>query len=41
VRTQVGWLILNGTDPTHILERSQEHILIPTFDYETLCGGEC
>ena len=35
----VGWLVLDGTDPTRIVARSTKHILIPTWDYETLCGG--
>ena len=38
---QVGWLLLDGADPTHILQRSQEHVLIPTYPYETLCNGPC
>eukprot|EP00658_Telonema_sp_P-2_P073583 TRINITY_DN62677_c0_g1_i1.p1 TRINITY_DN62677_c0_g1~~TRINITY_DN62677_c0_g1_i1.p1 ORF type:complete len:308 (+),score=51.27 TRINITY_DN62677_c0_g1_i1:91-1014(+) len=36
----VGWLILDGEDPTRILQRSQQHLLVPTFDYETLCPGQ-
>eukprot|EP00656_Telonema_subtile_P025653 TRINITY_DN27696_c0_g1_i1.p1 TRINITY_DN27696_c0_g1~~TRINITY_DN27696_c0_g1_i1.p1 ORF type:complete len:176 (+),score=40.88 TRINITY_DN27696_c0_g1_i1:347-874(+) len=36
----VGWLILDGTDPSRILQRSQKHVLVPTFDYETLCSGK-
>lgn len=36
----VGWLVLAAHDPTTILQRSQTHILIPTMDYETLCGGD-
>eukprot|EP00938_MAST-03A_sp_MAST-3A-sp1_P004732 g4732.t1 len=35
-----GWLILSGKDPTHVLQRSTKHILIPTFEYETLCDGK-
>ena len=35
----VGWLLLDGNDPTRVLQRSQEHVLIPTYDYETLCNG--
>lgn len=36
----VGWLIVDGENPSTILQRSTTHILIPTFDYETLCPGE-
>ena len=35
----VGWLILDRQDPTKIVQRSQEHILIPNKPYETLCNG--
>ena len=35
-----GWLILSGKDPTHVLQRSTKHILVPTFQYETLCDGK-
>jgi len=35
-----GWLILSGKDPTHVLQRSKTHVLIPTFEYETLCDGK-
>ncbi len=35
----VGWLILDGKNPARILERSTSHILVPTYDYETLCSG--
>lgn len=35
----VGWLILDGNEPTRILQRSATHVLIPTMDYETLCNG--
>ena len=34
-----GFLILDGEEPTRILQRSGPHVLIPTFDYETLCNG--
>lgn len=36
----VGWLVLDGADPTRVLQRSSEHLLVPTFPYETLCEGE-
>ena len=35
----VGWLVLDGRNPTRILQRSEEHVLIPTTEYETLCDG--
>jgi hypothetical protein len=31
--------LLDGADPSRILQRSQEHVLIPTYEYETLCRG--
>ena len=34
-----GFLVLDGQDPTRILQRSGPHLLVPTFDFETLCGG--
>jgi predicted GH43/DUF377 family glycosyl hydrolase len=34
-----GWLILDGSNPAHVLQRSIQHVLIPTFEYETLCDG--
>lgn len=34
-----GFLILDGSDPTRIVQRSGPHILVPRFDYETLCDG--
>ena len=36
----VGWLVLSGANPTEIVQRSQTHVLIPTWDYETLCNGD-
>ena len=36
----VGWLIVDGKDPSTIIQRGAHHILVPTFDYETLCPGE-
>ena len=36
----VGWIILSGTDNTRIVQRSTSHLLVPTFDYETLCPGK-
>jgi predicted GH43/DUF377 family glycosyl hydrolase len=36
----VGWLIVDGQNPSKILQRSAKHILVPTFDYETLCPGQ-
>lgn len=35
-----GYLVLSGSDPTHIVQRSDRHVLVPTYEYETLCGGE-
>ena len=35
----MGWIVLSGDDPTVITQRSDRHVLIPTFDYETLCDG--
>jgi len=29
-----GWIILDKSNPSHIIQRSVDHILIPTFDYE-------
>ena len=40
----VGWLILDGGDPTRIVQRSTTHVLIPTYDYErtgNVCGVRC
>lgn len=34
-----SYIILDRHDPTKIIQRSTEHILIPTYDYETLCNG--
>ena len=34
-----GWLILDGNNPAHVVQRSLKHMLIPTFEYETLCDG--
>lgn len=34
-----GFLILDGSNPSHILQRSGPHILIPQYAYETLCDG--
>jgi len=36
----VGWLIVDGKDPSRILQRSVKHVLVPTYDYETLCPGK-
>lgn len=38
-----GFIILDRDDPTRIIQRSGPHVLIPFYDYETLCGGaaEC
>ena len=36
----MGWLVLSGANPTEIVQRSQTHVLIPTWDYETLCNGD-
>ena len=35
----VGWLILSSNDPSVIIQRSTEAILIPIYDHETLCNG--
>lgn len=35
----VGFIILDGKDPRRIIQRSKLHLMIPTFPYETLCGG--
>ena len=32
-------MILDKDDPTVIKQRSTAHVLVPTFDYETLCDG--
>eukprot|EP01006_Ploeotia_vitrea_P044893 TRINITY_DN66882_c4_g11_i1.p1 TRINITY_DN66882_c4_g11~~TRINITY_DN66882_c4_g11_i1.p1 ORF type:complete len:339 (+),score=17.60 TRINITY_DN66882_c4_g11_i1:25-1017(+) len=29
-----GWIVLDGKDPTKIVQRSAEHVLVPTMDYE-------
>jgi len=34
-----GYIILDGDDPSRIVQRSQEHVLVPTYAYETLCNG--
>merc|ERR1712076_149973 len=34
-----GWIVMDKDDPTLIKQRSTVHVMIPTFDYETLCGG--
>jgi predicted GH43/DUF377 family glycosyl hydrolase len=36
----VGYLIINGTDPTHIIQRSEVPILTPTLAWETGSGSE-
>jgi len=36
----VGFLVLDGQDPTRIKQRSTAHVLVPTFDFETLCNGD-
>ena len=33
-----GFIVLSGEDPTKILQRSGG-LLVPSFDYETLCEG--
>ena len=35
-----GFVVLDRRNPARILQRSDRHVLIPTFDYETLCGGD-
>jgi hypothetical protein len=34
-----GFIILDRDDPTQIIQRSVAHIMVPRFDYETLCNG--
>ena len=34
-----SWLILDKDDPSKILARSKTALMIPTFEYETLCEG--
>jgi predicted GH43/DUF377 family glycosyl hydrolase len=29
-----GWVILSGANPSVILQRSTEHLFVPTMDYE-------
>ena len=38
----VGWIVLNGSDPTQILERWNEKTpwMNPVHDYETLCNAD-
>ena len=33
------YVILDGADPSRIVQRSQAHVLVPTYAYETLCNG--
>lgn len=35
-----GYIILDKDDPSKIIQRSHEHIMIPTYPYETLCNGD-
>ena len=35
----VGWVVLDKDYPSTIIQRSVEHIMVPTFQYETLCNG--
>jgi hypothetical protein len=34
-----GFLVLDRDDPSKIIQRSRTHLLIPYYDYETLCNG--
>eukprot|EP00756_Hemistasia_phaeocysticola_P046496 Hpha_TRINITY_DN20280_c0_g1::TRINITY_DN20280_c0_g1_i1::g.168285::m.168285 len=38
-RCAVGWAILDGDDPTRIVARSTDALMVPTLPFET-CGGE-
>ena len=38
-RCSVGWAILSGQDPTRIIARAAEPLLVPVLPWET-CGGE-
>jgi predicted GH43/DUF377 family glycosyl hydrolase len=29
-----GWIVIDGNDPTHIVQRSETHLFVPTMDYE-------
>jgi predicted GH43/DUF377 family glycosyl hydrolase len=33
-----GFIILDGADPTRIIQRSTQHVFLPTMDYEGLPG---
>ena len=35
-----GFLILDKDDPRRIVQRQSGQWLVPTYDYETLCGGK-
>ena len=34
-----GYLVLSGADPRIVLQRSDHHLLIPQYPFETLCNG--
>jgi predicted GH43/DUF377 family glycosyl hydrolase len=36
----VGWIVISDADPSKILARSMQALMVPTFDYETLCEGD-
>ncbi len=38
-RCAIGWAILDGSDPTKLVARSTDALLIPELSFET-CGGE-
>jgi predicted GH43/DUF377 family glycosyl hydrolase len=35
-----GFIVLDKDDPTRIIQRESGQFLIPTYPYETLCGGD-
>jgi predicted GH43/DUF377 family glycosyl hydrolase len=35
-----GYIILDKDDPSKIIQRQSAQWLVPTYDYETLCGGK-
>lgn len=39
-RCAIGWAILNGSDPTQIVARAEEVLLVPTFPWETCPEGK-
>ena len=37
-RYQIGWLVLDGHDPSRILQRSEEAVISPSHDFENCIG---